>query len=85
MSSVLSSMRYDSSYQSSRTKANPDRQARVPERLKPGGYDIWGSSHQIFHVLILMAIMSHLVGVLKAFHYHKSFVTCAIPSGKTTY
>ncbi|EED11745.1 adiponectin receptor, putative [Talaromyces stipitatus ATCC 10500] len=25
---------------------------RIPERLAPGKFDIWGSSHQIFHVAI---------------------------------
>ena len=46
---------------------------RVPERLKPGGFDICGSSHQIFHVLVVMAAMAHLMGLLKAFdHEHSS-------------
>lgn len=41
--------------------------ARVPERFKPGHFDIWGSSHQIFHVLVVLAAASHLVGMVKAF------------------
>ncbi|KAF1812790.1 HlyIII-domain-containing protein [Eremomyces bilateralis CBS 781.70] len=40
---------------------------RVPERLKPGHFDIWGSSHQIFHFFVLIAACCHLVGVIKAF------------------
>ncbi|KAI9883783.1 MAG: galactokinase [Watsoniomyces obsoletus] len=45
--------------------------ARVPERLYPGRFDIWGSSHQIFHMLVLAAAAAHLVGLLKAFDsYH---------------
>jgi adiponectin receptor len=43
--------------------------ARFPERLKPGSFDIWGSSHQIFHVLVVMAAATHLVGLVKAFDY----------------
>lgn len=43
--------------------------ARIPERFSPGKFDIWGSSHQIFHVLVLLAAASHLVGLLKAFDY----------------
>ena len=43
--------------------------ARFPERLKPGAFDIWGSSHQIFHVLVLLAAASHLIGLVKAFDY----------------
>lgn len=41
----------------------------MPERLRPGRFDIWGSSHQIFHVLVLMAAATHLTGLLKAFDY----------------
>lgn len=41
--------------------------ARIPERFKPGAFDIWGASHQIFHVLVLLAAVAHLVGLLKAF------------------
>ena len=44
-------------------------QARVPERYAPGKYDIWGSSHQIFHVLVVLAACAHLVGLIKAFDY----------------
>nr|POF18490.1 adipor-like receptor spbc12c2.09c [Quercus suber] len=43
--------------------------ARIPERWSPGTFDIWGSSHQIFHVLVLLAAAVHLVGLLKAFDY----------------
>ncbi|KAF2021540.1 HlyIII-domain-containing protein [Aaosphaeria arxii CBS 175.79] len=43
--------------------------ARVPERLRPGKFDIWGSSHQIFHVLIVIAAVAHLCGLVKAFDY----------------
>ncbi|KAF2178802.1 HlyIII-domain-containing protein [Zopfia rhizophila CBS 207.26] len=45
--------------------------ARFPERMKPGTFDIWGSSHQIFHLLVVLAAASHLVGLIKAFdHEH---------------
>ncbi|KAI9798448.1 MAG: hypothetical protein M1825_005355 [Sarcosagium campestre] len=44
--------------------------ARIPERLSPGMFDIWGSSHQIFHFLVLFAASSHLIGLLKAFDYN---------------
>ncbi|RDW94390.1 HlyIII-domain-containing protein [Coleophoma crateriformis] len=43
--------------------------ARWPERSAPGSFDIWGSSHQIFHVLVVMAAASHLYGLLIAFDY----------------
>ena len=47
-------------------------QARIPEKLAPGSFDIWGSSYQIFHVLVVMAAGAHLIGLLKAFDYAHS-------------
>ncbi|KAI1470100.1 HlyIII-domain-containing protein [Daldinia caldariorum] len=47
---------------------------RWPERSFPGSFDIWGSSHQIFHVLVLLAAASHLTGMAKAFDYHHSIM-----------
>ena len=41
--------------------------ARVPEKWSPGKYDIWGSSHQIFHVLVVLAAGVHCMGLVKAF------------------
>lgn len=57
--------------------------ARVPERLYPGKFDIWGSSHQIFHVLVVCAAISHLTGLLKAFDYRHSGSAeiCQVPRG----
>ncbi|KAE8398793.1 hemolysin-III related-domain-containing protein [Aspergillus pseudonomiae] len=46
--------------------------ARVPERLRPGQFDLWGSSHQIFHVLVVCAAVAHLTGLLRAFDYRHS-------------
>lgn len=46
--------------------------ARVPERLRPGKFDMFGSSHQIFHVLVVCAAVAHLTGLLKAFDYRYS-------------
>ncbi|EMC92723.1 hypothetical protein BAUCODRAFT_37623 [Baudoinia panamericana UAMH 10762] len=46
--------------------------ARIPERFKPGAFDLFGHSHQIFHVLVLLAAATHLVGLLKAFDYEHS-------------
>ncbi|OKL63130.1 hypothetical protein UA08_01627 [Talaromyces atroroseus] len=51
--------------------------ARVPERLLPGRFDIVGSSHQIFHVLVVCAAISHLTGLLCAFDYRHSGVADA--------
>ena len=43
---------------------------RFPEKLRPGKFDIWGSSHQIFHLLVVLATCVHLVGVLNAFAWN---------------
>lgn len=42
---------------------------RFPESMHPGRYDKVGASHQIFHVFVVLAAASHLVGLLKAFDY----------------
>jgi adiponectin receptor len=40
--------------------------------MAPGRFDIWGSSHQLFHIFVMLAATSHLVGMAKAFDYHHS-------------
>jgi adiponectin receptor len=47
--------------------ANHTPQARFPERACPGAFDIWGSSHQLFHALVVLAAAVHLVGLVTAF------------------
>jgi adiponectin receptor len=49
-------------------------QVRFPERKYPGTFDIWGSSHQIFHIFVLLAAASHLYGMTKAFDFHHSIL-----------
>ncbi|KAI0487152.1 mPR-like GPCR protein [Xylaria cf. heliscus] len=44
--------------------------SRFPECVKPGTFDIFGSSHQIFHILVVIATLVHLLGVLNAFDYN---------------
>ncbi|CAH7680928.1 hemolysin-III related-domain-containing protein [Phakopsora pachyrhizi] len=41
---------------------------RFPERFNPGRFDLIGSSHQIFHVLILVAASFHYISVSRAFN-----------------
>jgi adiponectin receptor len=50
---------------------------RCPESLKPGKFDIWGCSHSIFHVLVVLATAVHLVGVWQAFAYNHKHLHCA--------
>ena len=43
--------------------------ARIPERWYPRRFDIYGASHQIMHVLVIMGALSHTRGLLKALNY----------------
>ncbi|KAF5677028.1 PHO87-like protein [Fusarium heterosporum] len=47
---------------------------RWPERSAPGAYDIWGNSHQIFHVFVILAAVTHFYGMAKAFDYHHTIM-----------
>uniref|UniRef100_J3LA66 Uncharacterized protein n=2 Tax=Oryza brachyantha TaxID=4533 RepID=J3LA66_ORYBR len=37
--------------------------SRVPEKWRPGVFDVVGHSHQIFHVLVLVGAVTHYVAV----------------------
>lgn len=56
--------------------SNTGWQARIPERFEPGRFDILGSSHQIFHVLILFAATAHLLGLIRAYEHAKTALVC---------
>lgn len=49
--------------------------ARFPERLthkdenEVGHFDIWGHSHQIFHVLVVIAAWCHWKALIGSYHY----------------
>ncbi|KAJ8296868.1 ADIPOR-like receptor SPBC12C2.09c [Rhodotorula toruloides] len=42
---------------------------RCPERFSPGTFNTFFSSHQIFHVLILLAACSHWTAITEGFRY----------------
>ena len=42
-------------------------QFRIPERLAPGKFDIWGSSHQFFHIAVLCGMYTHVTALLQGF------------------
>jgi adiponectin receptor len=42
---------------------------RIPERFAPGKFDIWGASHQIFHLFVLAAAVTHFWGLCVAYEY----------------
>ena len=39
---------------------------RVPERFYPGRFDIFGASHQWFHLCVVIGVVSHFIGSLDA-------------------
>ncbi|KAK9490600.1 hemolysin-III related-domain-containing protein [Lipomyces doorenjongii] len=43
--------------------------ARIPERWRPGHFDLFGSSHQIFHMFVLAAAICHLKGIINSYNY----------------
>ena len=46
--------------------------ARVPERWRPGAFDVWGNSHQVFHIFVLVAAVVHLEGLQRARMFYES-------------
>ncbi len=53
-------------------------QARIPERLNPGAFDVWGSSHQIFHIIVVFGAILHFNGILASLDYHYDPVTSSV-------
>ncbi|CAN6243289.1 unnamed protein product [Urochloa humidicola] len=45
--------------------------SRVPERWRPGVFDVVGHSHQIFHVLVLVGAVTHYVAVAVLIHWRE--------------
>ncbi|XP_061347497.1 heptahelical transmembrane protein 2-like isoform X2 [Gastrolobium bilobum] len=51
--------------------------ARIPERWKPGAFDIAGHSHQIFHVFVVLGALAHSVATLVILDFLLESPTCA--------
>lgn len=43
---------------------------RIPESIWPGSFDIWFSSHQFFHIFVVLASLVHMYGVWVAFDWN---------------
>lgn len=43
--------------------------SRIPEKYRPGKHDIWGNSHQIFHICVLLGVISHYFGSIYSYYY----------------
>lgn len=54
-----------------------DTHCQFPEASYPYTFDIFGGSHQIFHIMVILAGLAHMVGLLQAFDYtHASGLQC---------
>ncbi|KAF2454281.1 hemolysin-III related-domain-containing protein [Lineolata rhizophorae] len=52
---------------------------KFPERWYPRRFDIFGSSHQILHVMVILAALAHAKGMLQSFdHVHSGGDTCDV-------
>lgn len=58
--------------------------ARIPERFSPGTFDIFGASHQIFHILILFAAFCHYISIRRAHVFWHTVETIESGSGTAT-
>ncbi|KAJ2991609.1 hypothetical protein NUW58_g2458 [Xylaria curta] len=43
---------------------------RIPEKYWRGTFDVWGASHQVFHILVSVAQIVHLLGLRKSLMRH---------------
>ncbi|KAI3985709.1 hypothetical protein MKX01_030623 [Papaver californicum] len=50
--------------------------SRVPERWKPGAFDIAGHSHQIFHVFVVAGALAHYGATMVLVQWRLSSPTC---------
>jgi adiponectin receptor len=57
-------------------------QFRVPERFAPGKFDIWGNSHQIFHVFIMLAMWVNCLALTQSFKSTHTLDLCHIQAAR---
>lgn len=50
--------------------------SRIPERWKPGKFDIAGHSHQIFHVFVVLGALAHSAATLAVMDFRRESPTC---------
>jgi adiponectin receptor len=50
--------------------------SRVPERLSPGSFDIWGHSHQLFHTFAVLGGAFHVMGLVTGCLYRQTQTLC---------
>ncbi|KAK4141510.1 mPR-like GPCR protein [Dichotomopilus funicola] len=54
--------------------------SHFPESWKPGKFDIWGASHQIFHIFVVLSAVVHFYGILSAFRWNYENPRCPVGS-----
>lgn len=53
--------------------------ARIPERWKPGAFDLMFNSHQIFHCAVVIAALLHYWGVRILLNWRDTTGGCTVP------
>lgn len=54
--------------------------ARVPERWRPGRFDLLGHSHQLFHLLVLAGALAHYAATAVLLRWRdRSAASCPLP------
>ncbi|XP_025630640.1 heptahelical transmembrane protein 2 [Arachis hypogaea] len=51
--------------------------SRIPERWKPGAFDLAGQSHKIFHVFVVLGALAHSVATLVILDFRLGSPTCS--------
>ncbi|KAL2936457.1 Heptahelical transmembrane protein 2 [Bienertia sinuspersici] len=51
--------------------------SRIPEKWKPGLFDLAGHSHQIFHVFVVGGALAHSAAILIILHWRQGVPTCS--------
>ncbi|KAJ5475941.1 hypothetical protein N7475_001670 [Penicillium sp. IBT 31633x] len=49
---------------------------RFPERMSPGTFDIWGHSHQLWHMFAVLGSAFHVVALVAAYNYSVMHKAC---------
>lgn len=53
-----------------------NNQSRWPESIYPGRFDIWGHSHTLWHIFVVLSIVAHVVGLWSAWDYNHRRAAC---------
>ncbi|KAK4113184.1 HlyIII-domain-containing protein [Canariomyces notabilis] len=59
--------------------------SHFPEAWKPGKFDIWGASHQVFHIFVVLSAVVHFCGIMSAFRWNYENPRCPVGSQDITF